>query len=584
MTDPNPLSKGRGCFSTRHHQKKSMTSLKPTLSISMLLLIGSAMTGCSTMVTTDTKDTPPASASFRYNFKIPTDAKMYRLRDPFVEAGVTALGQGNYQRASDAFNHALKLDPENSYIHFLNALSYHLMAAQGDSSKLSLARIGYQTAEQYDNTAWWNKYFLGLLEFDQGNYQLAQNYFAQALLVDENNPEILKGLVAATYYSGDIRLSSWLLDIALQKHQADAELLRSAAIIYAAAANQEKANAYFDEYRRLKLPPYRTINLQSRIKDWTRFNANDEAHLAAAKVQAPNVDQSDKKNPNDVSTRSEAENNQVVVDVVIIQSTERVVDHQGLNLLNGLSIAFGATDTKTKTSVDVGTAQSLSSASQSYAYPRVITRTIAIPSLTYSLNILNTIGDKEEVTAKPTLIALNGKQSKFFSGGELTIGFPSTLGGGSLQTKQVGVTLSVTPTFLSDDQIKLSVSATRDAFEDIAPINSFEQSVYTSKNSVTASVVMGFNQTLVLSGLTERGTQTIENKVPWLGDIPLVKLLFNDKKKALVEKSMVFMLTPRRPQVVGVPNNSNVEKPGNSERIRKILSEWRSVAYTSGVS
>lgn len=556
-----------------------MTLPKIVSSMSMLLLAGGSLTGCSTL---HTAPFPATGPEVHYNIEIPSDAQLYRLRDPFVEAGVSALRERKYQRASDAFNHALKLDTENSYINFLNGLTYHLMAEQGDSSKLALAKVGYLTAAQYDNTAWWNAYFLGLLELEEHNFTQAQSYFAQALIENQGNTEILKGLIAASYYSGDIRMSEWLLDNALQRSTPDADLMRAATIIYSAAGNKNKASTYLEAYKEMQVPAYKVANLESRTRDWNEFRKHITASLAIDNHEhKPSAGTMSPQEPDDIKSPGEPSDKQVVVDVVIIHSTERVVDHQGLNLLNGLSIALGASDTKTLTSVNTGTAQSLSSASQSYAYPRVITRTIAIPSLTYSLNILNTIGDKEEVVAKPSLIALDGEQSQFFSGGELDIGFPATLGGGSLQSKQVGVTLNVTPTFLPGDKIKLAVSATRNAFEDIAPINSFEQSVYTTKNSVTASVIMGFNQTLILSGLTERGTQTIENKVPGLGDIPLIKLLFNDKKKNEVDKSMVFMLTPKRPQVTGARQDPDVDSIENDASLRKLLSQWRAAPYAT---
>lgn len=545
----------------------------------MPLLAGCLLTGCSTFKTTPL---PDPGAQVHYNIQIPPDAQLYRLRDPFVEAGVSALREGEYQRASDAFNHALKLDPENAYLNFLNAITYHLMAEQGDSSKMALATVGYLTAAQYDNTAWWNTYFLGLLEFEQNNFTQAQSYFAQALIVDQGNPEILKGLIAASYYAGDIKMSEWLLDIALKKPTIDADMMRAAAVIYSAAGNKTKANDYLEAYKDTRAPAYKVANLALRAHEWGEFREQNNAksalddHEHTKRASSMGLKKSDAiKNPEEPSDK------QVVVDVVIIHSTERVVNHQGLNLLNGLSIALGAIDTKTLTSVNINTAQSLSSASQNYAYPRVIARTIAIPSLTYSLNILNTIGDKEEVVAKPSLVALDGEQSEFFSGGELAIGFPATLGGGSLQSKQVGVTLNVTPTFLPGDKIKLSVSASRDAFEDIAPINSFEQSVYTTKNSVTASVIMGFDQTLILSGLSEKGTQSIENKVPGLGDIPLIKLLFNDKEKTEVDKSMVFMLTPRRPQFAGASQDLDIDPMESDRNLQNILSQWRAAADTT---
>ena len=101
-----------------------------------------------------TRSSPAVAASPDVLLTLPEDVTANRLRDPFIEAGVTAINDQDYERASAAFNHALKLEPENPYLHFLNAYTYHQMVRQGDSSKAEMARFGYELARQFDSAAW----------------------------------------------------------------------------------------------------------------------------------------------------------------------------------------------------------------------------------------------------------------------------------------------------------------------------------------------------------------------------------------------------------------------------------------------
>lgn len=107
-------------------------------------------------------------------------------------------------------------------------------------------------------------------------------------------------------------------------------------------------------------------------------------------------------------------------------------------------------------------------------------------------------------------------------------------------------------------------------------MSTFDQVVHTSKNLVSASVIMDIGQTLILSGLTEKETSRFQNKVPVLGDIPLVKLLFNESVDAQYNKSVVFMLTPRRPSYLFEQAKDIEPKTlDNGAYIRQLLSQWQ---------
>jgi Flp pilus assembly secretin CpaC len=136
----------------------------------------------------------------------------------------------------------------------------------------------------------------------------------------------------------------------------------------------------------------------------------------------------------------------------------------------------------------------------------------------------------------------------------------------------VGVSLSVTPTFISGDTMLLAVKAARTFFEIGTPNSSFDQQVQTSRNAVIANVMIKFGQTLVLSGLSERETSETSTGVPGLKDLPLVQYLFGNNTKHEMTKSVVFMLTPRAP-VTGqdIPPIATKENSTPPERVKDLL-------------
>src|SRR5204862_5632091 len=74
----------------------------------------------------------------------------------------------------------------------------------------------------------------------------------------------------------------------------------------------------------------------------------------------------------------------------------------------------------------------------------------AAAGILYTLNIANATETNDEVIARPTLVVLDRQPSQFFSGANISIALAGQYGG-SVVEKPIGVSLSVTPTFIDDD-------------------------------------------------------------------------------------------------------------------------------------
>lgn len=114
--------------------------------------------------------------------------------------------------------------------------------------------------------------------------------------------------------------------------------------------------------------------------------------------------------------------------------------------------------------------------------------------------------------------------------------------------KEVGVKLAVTPEALDGDLLRLHVVAERTFLTD--PSNSvvFEFRLDTTKTNVNATVTMRYGETLILGGLAERETSRSSDGVPGIMDVPGLNLFFSERSERFFERSILILMTPRRPQ------------------------------------
>lgn len=235
-----------------------------------------------------------------------------------------------------------------------------------------------------------------------------------------------------------------------------------------------------------------------------------------------------------------------VVDITLIRSLESSAYKQGVNLLDGLKVVLGGAWTRYQSSDSVSS--------------RTITRSLGLPAngIIYSLNIFNSADTKAEVIARPSLLALDRTPSTFFSGATLSVALRGE-NGGSLSDKNIGVSLSVTPTFIDDQQLLLAVKAAR-SFIEPAQFDGFDEALTSANNTVFANAIMRFGDTLILSGLHERENTLEKSGVPLLRDLPLVQHLFSHRSEFEYMKHVLILLTPRKPAALDTPVGATSEQ------------------------
>lgn len=179
------------------------------------------------------------------------------------------------------------------------------------------------------------------------------------------------------------------------------------------------------------------------------------------------------------------------------------------------------------------------------------------------------------VLAKPTLVAHTGQSASFLAGGEIPIPVPGRDGNVAIEYKEFGVKLQLTPTILSNERIALKVAPEASDLD-------YTQGVMISGVSVPAvrtrradtMVELADGESFVIGGLVNRATISSVNKVPLLGDLPVLGTFFKNLNYSQEETELVIIVTPRLVQPL--PANTDLEAllPGARAEMRNAAQVW----------
>jgi len=159
------------------------------------------------------------------------------------------------------------------------------------------------------------------------------------------------------------------------------------------------------------------------------------------------------------------------------------------------------------------------------------------------------------ILSTPQVLAADNQKAKIVVGENrpFPTGQAQGITGGTLVTierKDVGVTLEITPQVLENDLIRLEIKQEITAIaENVAQtIGAGTSSVpvgpTTTKRSMETTTVAKDQQTIVIGGLVRDDLVINEKKVPFLGDIPFIGWLFKSQSRASVKLNLLVFLTP----------------------------------------
>ena len=156
--------------------------------------------------------------------------------------------------------------------------------------------------------------------------------------------------------------------------------------------------------------------------------------------------------------------------------------------------------------------------------------------------------------AEPNLVAESGKEASFLAGGEFPIPIAQGTAAGTtitVQFKEFGVRLTFTPTVIGDRvHLKVRPEVSTLDFNNAVTLNGFRIPALTTRRTET-EIELNNNQTFAIAGLINNSMISSVQKVPGLGDIPILGLLFRSKAAQKNLTELVVMITPEI-----LPNNS----------------------------
>jgi pilus assembly protein CpaC len=170
-----------------------------------------------------------------------------------------------------------------------------------------------------------------------------------------------------------------------------------------------------------------------------------------------------------------------------------------------------------------------------------------------------------QILAEPNLIAVNGKEASFLAGGQFP--FPIVQPGAgftavTISFKNFGVHLQFTPVIMPNGNIHLSVEpevSTLD-FANALTISGFTVPALSTRSAKTEFELQD-GQSFVIAGLIDNRVTDIYNKIPGLGDIPILGAFFRSKSIQKSNSELMVLCTVHRIS----PSNEPPAPPKNPQ-------------------
>jgi len=198
--------------------------------------------------------------------------------------------------------------------------------------------------------------------------------------------------------------------------------------------------------------------------------------------------------------------------------------------------------------------------------------------------------------ANPKLVATSGREANFVVGGEVPISVSTESSSGAVTTsteyREFGVRLNFLPEVLDDDLIRLRISPEVSDIDPSIDVNG-QPGFISRKAETTVSLRSG--QSFAIAGLLQANNARSVDQVPWLGQVPVLGVLFKSSAFQKRETDLVILVTPRlvRPVAPGTPLVTPLDNTRSSNDLelfflgmlevdRKLLRRFRDGAGVAG--
>ncbi|WP_159656241.1 type IV pilus secretin PilQ [Vibrio atypicus] len=151
---------------------------------------------------------------------------------------------------------------------------------------------------------------------------------------------------------------------------------------------------------------------------------------------------------------------------------------------------------------------------------------------------------KAEVISSPRLITTNKKPAYIEQGTEIPYLESSSSGATSVTFKKAVLSLKVTPQITPDNRLVLDLSVTQDRPGDVVKTGTGE-AVAINTQRIGTQVLVDNGETVVLGGIFQHSVTDTVDKVPLLGDLPLLGALFRRSYQQMGKSELLIFVTPK---------------------------------------
>ena len=277
------------------------------------------------------------------------------------------------------------------------------------------------------------------------------------------------------------------------------------------------------------------VSVQGRFADDAAHQAALATARQAAGKDAPVADRS-----------TIAVEGQVQVDVQIVEMSRRVLKSFGLNLLNTSdNFTIGVIAPSSLKQLDLVAGSAISGElAQPMADAFQLVGGAGAHGMLRMLSVLEKNG-MARTLARPSLVVVSGQSASFMAGGEFPIPIAQSLGQVTVTYKPYGIRLQLTPTVFNRGRIAIKLAPEVSEIDFTTTVNSGGVSVpgiLTRRADTT--VELGDGESFVIGGLVSQNMVDNADKVPLLGDIPILGAFFKSTRYSRQDRELVIIATP----------------------------------------
>lgn len=235
---------------------------------------------------------------------------------------------------------------------------------------------------------------------------------------------------------------------------------------------------------------------------------------------------------------------QVMVDVKFVELSKKVLKETGINLISQNNITFGVFAPGALTKVTRAAAGVTTEAGLPFSNAFHLVMGSNGNSALGVFALLETNG-LAHTLAQPSMTVVSGQTASFMAGGEFPIPIAQSLGQVTITYKEYGIRLVFTPTVFSKERIAIKLAP------EVSELD-FTNAVTSSGVSVPAiltrraetTIELGDGESFIIAGLISRNFTDSVDKVPGLGDLPILGAFFRSTRFSREDKELVIVVTP----------------------------------------